>query len=54
VFYELYRDRAAFQDHEAQEHVRHFLTAREEHVESFTVDFLELVDAKATAIGGTA
>jgi quinol monooxygenase YgiN len=54
VFYELYRDRAAFEDHEAQDHVRHFLTAREEHVESFTVDFLELIDAKAAAIGGAA
>ncbi len=30
VFYELYRDRAAFDEHERQEHVRRFLAAREE------------------------
>jgi quinol monooxygenase YgiN len=46
VFYELYRDRAAFEAHESQDHVRHFLAARDEHVESFTVDVLDLVDAK--------
>jgi quinol monooxygenase YgiN len=43
VFYELYRDRAAF---DAHDHVRQFLAAREEHVESFTVEILDLVDAK--------
>jgi quinol monooxygenase YgiN len=48
VFYELYRDRAAFDAHEAQDHARRFLAAREEHVESFTVDFLDLLDAKGT------
>jgi quinol monooxygenase YgiN len=46
VFYELYADRAAFEAHEAQEHVQHFLDARDELVESFTVDFLDLVDGK--------
>jgi len=30
VFYELYRDRAAFDAHELQPHVRRFLAAREE------------------------
>ncbi|WP_163549725.1 putative quinol monooxygenase [Candidatus Frankia nodulisporulans] len=30
IFYELYRDRAAFDEHERQEHVRRFLAAREE------------------------
>lgn len=29
VFYELYRDRAAFEAHERQEHVRRFLAERE-------------------------
>jgi quinol monooxygenase YgiN len=54
VFYELYRDRDAFDAHEAQNHVRHFLSARDEHVESFTVDFLDLVDAKGTGVGDAA
>jgi quinol monooxygenase YgiN len=40
IFYELYRDRAAFEAHERQEHVRHFLAERERLVESFTVDWL--------------
>jgi quinol monooxygenase YgiN len=31
IFYELYRDRAAFDEHERQQHVRHFLAARECH-----------------------
>jgi quinol monooxygenase YgiN len=32
VFYELYRDEAAFQAHEAQPHVRRFLAERDEHL----------------------
>jgi quinol monooxygenase YgiN len=40
VFYELYRDRAAFDAHEQQAHVRHFLAEREHLVETFTVDWL--------------
>jgi quinol monooxygenase YgiN len=54
VFYELYRDRAAFDVHESQDHVRHFLAARDEHVESFTVDFLDLLIAKGVGTGGGA
>lgn len=46
MFYELYRDRAAFDTHEQQEHVRHFLAAREELLESTEVDFLSLADGK--------
>ncbi|SQE00675.1 Antibiotic biosynthesis monooxygenase [Parafrankia sp. Ea1.12] len=30
IFYEVYQDRAAFDEHERQEHVRRFLSAREE------------------------
>lgn len=51
VFYELYRDRAAFEAHEAQPHVRHFLTEREHLIESFTVDWLHPT-AHAKAPGG--
>jgi quinol monooxygenase YgiN len=46
VFYELYQDRASFDLHEAQDHVKHFLATRGDHVESYTVDFLNLVDGK--------
>ena len=46
VFYELYRDRAAFDEHERQDHVRAFRAAREEHVASTAVDLLRLGPAK--------
>jgi quinol monooxygenase YgiN len=40
IFYELYRDRAAFDEHEAQPHVRQFLAKRESLLERIAVDFL--------------
>jgi quinol monooxygenase YgiN len=46
IFYELYRDRAAFDDHEAQPHTRRFLAEREPLLESTLVDFLALSDGK--------
>ena len=46
IFYELYRDRAAFNDHEAQPHTRRFLAEREPLLESKQVDFLVLSDGK--------
>jgi quinol monooxygenase YgiN len=49
IFYELYRDRAAFDEHERQEHVQHFLSAREALLESTEVDFLTLADGKTPA-----
>lgn len=49
VFYELYADRAAFEAHEQEPHVQHFLTERLEHVESVEVDFLEAVAGTAAA-----
>jgi quinol monooxygenase YgiN len=51
IFYELYRDRAAFDEHERQEHVRHFLAAREAYLESTEVDFMALLDGKTPATG---
>lgn len=42
IFYELYRDRAAFDTHEEQEHVRRFLGAREALLASVEVDWLDL------------
>lgn len=48
IFYELYRDRAAFEAHEEQEHTKHFLSAREEFLASVEVDWLELQAGKGT------
>lgn len=42
VFYEVYRDRAAFAEHERYEHVRAFLAEREHHIRSVTVEFLDV------------
>lgn len=49
IFYELYRDRAAFEAHEEQEHTKHFLSAREGFLASVEVDWLELQAGKGTA-----
>lgn len=46
VFYELYRDRAAFDEHERQPHTRRFLAEREALVDQVEVDWL-------TALAGT-
>lgn len=48
VFYELYRDRSAFEAHEEQPHTRRFLTEREQYLAGKEVDFLTLQDAKGT------
>ncbi len=48
IFYELYRDRSAFDAHEEQEHTRRFLAAREELLASVEVDWLELQSGKGT------
>lgn len=54
IFYELYRDRAAFEAHEAQPHVRHFLRTREALLESTEVDFMALADGKTPLHASTA
>lgn len=46
LFYELYRNRTAFERHEEQEHVRRFLAEREAMLESADVDILTLQDGK--------
>ncbi|MEU8252388.1 antibiotic biosynthesis monooxygenase [Nonomuraea sp. NPDC048916] len=46
IFYELYRDRAAFDAHEQTEHTRHFLAAREDLLASVEVDWLDLQTGK--------
>jgi quinol monooxygenase YgiN len=46
LFYELYRDRAAFDDHEAQPHTRRFLAERGNYLIRVDVDKLSITVAK--------
>lgn len=46
VFYEVYRDREAFQEHERQTHTRRFLDQRSDYVADFRVEFLTPAAAK--------
>ncbi|WP_067137734.1 putative quinol monooxygenase [Microtetraspora malaysiensis] len=48
IFYELYRDRSAFDAHEEQQHTRRFLAARDELLASVEVDWLNLQASKGT------
>lgn len=41
VFIEVYRDRAAFDEHESMAHTREFLELRQPMLRSFKVEFLE-------------
>jgi len=54
IFYELYRDRAAFEAHEQSPHTRRFLAEREPLLESKAVDFLALADGKTPVGAGAA
>lgn len=49
IFYELYRDRAAFDAHEGHPHTRRFLAEREKFLASREVDRLTLTIGKGTA-----
>lgn len=46
IFYELYRNRAAFDRHESTEHVRRFLAERTALLEASEVELLDLQDGK--------
>lgn len=46
VFYEVYRDRAAFDEHERQSHTVRFLSERDKYVASTRVEFVSPVTAK--------
>jgi quinol monooxygenase YgiN len=46
IFYELYRDRAAFEAHEASPHTRRYLEARDQYLANTEVDWLTLQDGK--------
>jgi quinol monooxygenase YgiN len=48
VFYGLYRDREAFEEHERQVHVRRFLKEREQYLTATRVEFLALQASKGT------
>lgn len=48
VFYELYADRASFEEHERQPHVQRFLSERAQHLASFEVTFLDEISGKGT------
>ena len=48
IFYELYRDRAAFEAHEAAPHTRRYLAERDQYLASTEVDWLTLQDGKGT------
>lgn len=51
VFYEVYRDRDAFDEHERQPHTRHFLSERDQYVSSARVEFLTPTTAKGLPPG---
>ncbi|MFE4393346.1 antibiotic biosynthesis monooxygenase [Kitasatospora xanthocidica] len=49
VFYELYADREAFEEHERQPHVQAFLAERAQYLASFDVTFLEEISGKGSS-----
>lgn len=49
VFYELYRDRAAFEEHERQPHIRRFLAERDRYLSGVRVEFLTPGPSKGVA-----
>ncbi len=48
IFYELYRDKAAFEAHEAAPHTRRYLAERDQYLASTEVDWLTLQSGKGT------
>ena len=48
IFYELYRDRDAFEAHEASSATRHYLDQRDQYLASTEVDWLTLQTGKGT------
>jgi quinol monooxygenase YgiN len=49
IFYELYRDRAAFDAHETAPHTRRYLDERGQYLASTEVDWLTLQAGKGTS-----
>ncbi|MEU1624136.1 antibiotic biosynthesis monooxygenase [Streptomyces sp. NPDC020096] len=50
IFYELYRDKDAFEVHESQDYVKAFLAAREQYLASTEVDRLDFVSGKGVDV----
>ncbi len=48
IFYELYRDKAAFEAHEAVLHTRRYLAERDQYLTTTEVDWLTLQTGKGT------
>ena len=48
IFYELYRDRAAFEAHQAAPHTRRYLDQRDQYLARTEVDWLTLQTGKGT------
>ena len=48
IFYELYRDKGAFEAHEASPHTRRYLDQRDQYLASTEVDWLTLQTGKGT------
>jgi quinol monooxygenase YgiN len=48
IFYELYRDKPAFEAHEASPHTRRYLDERDQYLASTEVDWLTLQTGKGT------
>ena len=48
IFYELYRDQAAFEAHEASPHTRRYLDQRDRYLASTEVDWLTIRTGKGT------
>lgn len=51
IFYELYRDKDAFETHESQDYVKVFLAERNQYLASTEVDRLDLVSGKGVDSG---
>ncbi|WP_406170058.1 putative quinol monooxygenase [Streptomyces sp. NBC_00996] len=50
VFYELYRDKSAFEEHESKDYVRAFLSEREQYLSGIEVDRLDFVSGKGVDV----
>lgn len=50
MFYELYRDKDAFAEHESKNHVRAFLAERDQYLSATEVDRLDFVSGKGVDV----
>ncbi|MEU6540529.1 antibiotic biosynthesis monooxygenase [Streptomyces sp. NPDC047000] len=50
VFYELYQDEDAFEEHESKDYVQAFLSEREQYLSATEVDRLDLVSGKGADV----